>query len=273
MTSIDLNKINSIHQTHQASSVSDKYSFIPTTRVLDVLQGKGWAPVQADEVKTRKEAKRGFQKHLIRLRNEDVAPTQHNGEVPEIVLTNSHDGGASFCLMSGIFRIVCSNGLIVADSMVQCHRIKHIGYTDDAVIGAMNSIVEDTPRVFKRIGEFSQIDLDAQERRAFADSSLRLLYDDEALKKKDMDETISRLLTPRRVADQVPTLWNTFNNIQEKFVNGSKFLTDKIDASRRSSRSRVRKTRAIKSIDNNVRLNRALWELTEKMAELKDAKN
>jgi len=39
--------------------------------------------------------------------------------VPEIVLTNSHDGYASFQLMAGVFKFVCSNGMIVADSLVE----------------------------------------------------------------------------------------------------------------------------------------------------------
>ncbi len=35
---------------------------------------------------------------------------------PQILLTNSHDGKAAFNFRVGIFRLVCSNGLVISDA-------------------------------------------------------------------------------------------------------------------------------------------------------------
>jgi hypothetical protein len=75
---------------------------------------------------------------------------------------------------------------------------------------------------------------------------------------------LESLLQIRRTEDAAPNLWNTFNTIQERAING--FKTRERDANRR----RV-SARAVRGIDGNVNLNRALWTLAEKMAALKQA--
>ena len=53
--------------------------------------------------------------------------------IPQIILTNSHDGFNSFKFMLGIFRLVCSNGLVVCDNQMVNMTIRHINYTFDFV--------------------------------------------------------------------------------------------------------------------------------------------
>ena len=261
----------SINQDHAKETVSRKYSFIPTNRVLNTLKEAGWIPTKAQESRVRKEEKQGFQKHLIRLQN--INHRISNGElqltssgiIPEIIITNAHDAGASYCIMAGGFRTVCANGLIVADSMFATHRIRHIGYTDEKVQEAVYNVIESTPKIFNRIKEFEGIQLKEEERIAFADSALRLRFDDEQLQELNTNATIQRLLAPRRPEDANATLWNTFNIVQEKFLKGGRFSIPK-------ERSVcANKTREVKSISENIRLNKSLWALTEKMAELKNS--
>ena len=261
----------SVNQTQAKETVSSKYSFIPTTRVLDTLKEAGWIPVRAQESRVRKENKQGFQKHLIRLQNinhrvsDGELQLTSSGIIPEIILSSAHDGGASFCLMAGMFRTVCANGLIIADSMFGAHKIRHMGYTNDKVKEAIYNVVESTPKIFNRIQEFQSIQLKEEKRIAFADSALHLRFDDEQLKEINTSATIQRLLAPRRPEDSNPTLWNTFNVIQEKFLKGGRFSIPK------EREVYANKTREVKSISENIRLNKSLWSLTEKMAELKNA--
>ena len=260
----------SVNQDHAKETTSSKYSFIPTNRILNTLKEAGWFPVKAQESRVRKAEKQGFQKHLIRLQN-----TRYNNSAslqplssrltPEILLSSAHDGCASFLLMAGIFRQVCANGLIVADSMFGAHKIRHMGYTDDKVKEAIYNVVESTPKIFNRVQEFQSIQLKEEERIAFAQSALHLRFDDEQLKEINTSATIQRLLAPRRPEDSNATLWNTFNVIQEKFLKGGRFSIPK-------ERSVcANKTREVKSISENIRLNKSLWALTEKMAELKNS--
>lgn len=65
----------------------------------------------------------------------------------------------------------------------------------------------------------------------------------------------------RRGADRKTDLWTTANVVQENVIKGG---VGGISA----TTGRRMKTRAINSVGEDVRLNRALWSLTERMAEL-----
>src|SRR4051794_12094622 len=99
------------------SNMSDRYGFVPTVAVLGMLAGEGFYPVRAAQSKTRIEGKSDFTKHMIRFRHLDyLKPSQVGQELPELVLTNSHDGTSGYQLAAGIFRLVCSNGMVVQSS-------------------------------------------------------------------------------------------------------------------------------------------------------------
>lgn len=61
-------------------------------------------------------------------------------------------------------------------------------------------------------------------------------------------------------ADGNRSLWTTLNVVQEAVIKGG--------VSARSESGRRTKTRAVKAVDKNVKLNSALWKLTEAMAKL-----
>ena len=69
------------------------------------------------------------------------------------------------------------------------------------------------------------------------------------------------VLAPRRGADRSPDLWTTANVVQENVIKGGLRGVS-------ATTGRGRKTRAVASVAEDVRLNRALWTLTERMAEL-----
>ena len=262
--------LQSVQASQKAGRTSGKYKFIPTTHVLEVLQQSGWGIADASEVNVRKEERKGFQKHLIRLRHKDSNLFDDSGTkklIPEIVITNSHDGLAAFNLMLGVFRIACSNGLIVADSLLVSHKIRHQGYADEQVKEAIYNIVESTPKVMNRIEEFSQVQLLEPEVRAYGEAALDLIHDKDKWDVWDKDTSLTNLVKPKRQEDRDGSLWATFNTVQEKFLKGNRYMMMKKEQENYSYRPR--KTKEVKSIDKNVKLNRALWTLTEKMAQIK----
>ena len=82
--------------------VSNKYQFIKTSDVLESLSSLGWNPREMSEVRARKPHTKGFQKHLIRLSNPEFKTVNVGDEVPELVLTNSHNGKNSFSFRSRV---------------------------------------------------------------------------------------------------------------------------------------------------------------------------
>jgi hypothetical protein len=53
------------------------------------------------------------------------------------------------------------------------------------------------------------------------------------------------------------TLWQTFNRVQENLITGATYRT----RAPRGYRTVSRRTRKVKGIDQNIDLNRTLWDL------------
>ncbi|MFO0906853.1 MAG: DUF932 domain-containing protein [Isosphaeraceae bacterium] len=174
-------------------------------------------------------------------------------EIPEIVVVNSHDRSSAYKIFTGIFRCVCSNGAVIQSADFGGFSIRHSGSRDlrEQVIDTTARIVAETPAIMGKIGEWKAIELDDRQRFALASAALEL--------KDNPVVTAPQLLAPRREEDKKRDLWTTSQVIQEHLIKGG----DK----GRARTGRRTTTRAVKSVTEDLRLNRALWTLTEKLAE------
>jgi hypothetical protein len=245
-------------------SRSNRYTYIPTVAVINGLMNEGFQPFKAVQGSSRIEGKADFTKHMIRFRHENYALSNVNDSVPEVVLLNSHDGTSAYKLMAGIFRIVCTNGLIVADSMIGSLSVPHKGDIVSRVIEGSFDIIDNSRRALETTREWQSLQLTAGEQNAFAEAAHELRFADTEGETKTPIKP-AQLLDARRDADNGNDLWRTFNRVQENVIRGG------ITAWGRDSENRMRRTttREVRGIDQDVRLNRAMWMLTEKMAELK----
>jgi Domain of unknown function (DUF932) len=247
----------SIFATQPWHGMSDRYAFIPTVDVVNKLQAEGFVPVSAVQSRTRIAGKGDFTKHQIRFRDiRNGSPmTRQLGQVnAEIVLTNSHDGASAYKVEAGLFRLVCLNGMVVADGTVAPINVRHSGDAL-AVIDATFEVVEEMPKALASIEQFQRLALPEPARMAYASAALQLKYEDAA------PITAAQLLRPNRTADQGNSLWNTYNVVQEHLVNGG-------DRGRTVGTGRRLRTRPVSGIAENTRLNKALWTLTEEMRKL-----
>jgi len=243
------------------SSRSAQYTYIPTSQILEGLAQEGFRPFSVMQGGSRDAEKRGFTKHLIRLRHDGETMTV-GGTHNEIVLLNSHDGTSSYRLMAGIFRLVCGNGMVVAENCIGDVRIPHKGDVTGQVIDGCIDILERLPAVNDQIRSWSSLTLTEGEQRAFATAALAARYDDPAEAPVDA----ARLLTLRRREDAAPTLFNTLNAVQENIIKGGLSYIQRDPNGRRVAR---RQTREIRGIDQNTSVNRALWALAAEMEKLK----
>lgn len=239
-------------------SRSQRYTHIPTRDVLMALDKEGFVPYSVMQGGSKDEGKRGFTKHLLRFRHASLGAAlgaQHH----EVCLLNSHDGTSAYKLFSGVFRMVCSNGLVVSEGEIEEVRVPHKGDVVGQVVDGFFRVLGSTNMLTERVREFESVQLTRGQRQAFAAAALSAKYDDES------PITIEQVLSPRRREDAAPTLWNTFNVLQENLVRGG------LHYNQRDDRGRVvahRQTRPVQGIDGNTALNRALWTLTSKMSEL-----
>lgn len=258
--------VKSVMALESHDKLSDKYSFVPTVNVINILERHGWFVANARE--QRSKVYDGFQKHVVRFRKDDRGRMLEIDEiVPEIILTNAHNGSARFILMSGFERCWCLNQCTVSESTIASHKITHVGFTKEKVLLAVNSIVEQTPKVTESITRFKDTPLSNEQRYKFASMALNLMFDHSKWVKYDKDATINRLTKAQRVQDEEVNLWNVFNIVQERFMKGGRYLVTKDEMSlcRRYGwnvdYANTESVRPIKSIDRSIDVNRKLWEL------------
>jgi hypothetical protein len=258
----------SVYAEGKHNSRSERYSFIPTGDVLAGLAREGFHPFSVKQGGSRDAEKRNFTKHMIRLRHEgNAAPVVGGDSVPEIVLINSHDGTSSYNLMYGFFRLVCSNGLIIADNAKGPATSFKIGHTGDIVgkvIEGCYSVISEGQAQIERVERLRGIALTENEQAAFVEAALPLRFDSEnmpAIAPRDV-------LRARRTDDVGADLWRVFNRTQERLVNGGLRYTQRDENGRRVA---SRTSRPVNGVDGDVKINRQLWALAERMAELKAA--
>jgi hypothetical protein len=247
-------------------SRSERYEFLNTRTVLEGLQREGFEVFEVRQGGSRIEGKREFTKHMLRLRymgeaGQAAIVGRGDRAIPEVIITNAHDGTASWQIGAGLFRIVCANGL-VSGEMFEYTRIGHTKSAPEKVIDASYRVIEQMPKVISGANDMAAISLRPEEQLVFANAARQLRWD------HDAPVTPDRLLGTRRQEDRLADLWTTMNVVQENVIRGGIGYTRRNPETGRTSH---RSTGEIRGIDDNNRLNRALWTLAEGMANLKAA--
>ncbi len=232
-------------------SLSPKYTFIPTERVLSGLILAGFVPVDARQAHTRKSSFL-HARHVLRMRRR-FETVQLRDSVPEIVFLNSHDGTSAYQLRLGLFRVVCTNGLIVSRGAFPAYCVAHRGnVVDDVVAGALE-MSERFETLATQVERMEQRVMARGEQIEFATRALALRYPDPATQ----GVLPMQLLTSRRPQDLGGDLWSVLNKVQENLIGGG--------IQRRSPTGRLVRARRITSIREDVRLNSRLWDLASEV--------
>ena len=248
----------SIFAEGKHASRSERYTYIPTIDVLRGLRQEGFEPFMVAQSKSRIECKTEFTKHMIRMRHAGQVNTRP--EANEIILINSHDGASSCQMLSGLFRFVCCNGLVVGD-VTNDIRIPHKGNIQDEVIEGAFRVLEDFEAVDASTDGMKVLHLQPEEERAFATAALALRYGERGEGQPPAPVTADQLIEARRPEDLGHSLRTTFQRVQENAMKGGQ--------PGRGAKGRRLHTRPVASIDRSVSLNRALWVLAEEMRKLK----
>lgn len=248
-----------LHTTPTNPDVSDKYVHANTMTVVEDLAKLGWFPVQAKQCRNKKNSSGIRSFHMIALQNPDVKITKtlDNGEkivdtYPRIILTNSHDGFNSFKFMVGLFRLVCSNGLVVCNNQMVDMSIRHINYDFEELRRIVASAIEQVPGIVNTMNEMRTIMLTDEQKTALATEVVKIRKGVEDDENYVVDaEVVEDILTPVRSEDNGNDLWTIFNICQEKMIKGGFGLQSKTN--------KLRKQKGITSIKNDIEFNQKLW--------------
>jgi Domain of unknown function (DUF932) len=146
-------------------------------------------------------------------------------------------------------------GMVVSDGTFQRISIKHSGFNPDSVIEASFEVLTAVPDIMSKVQLFQDRILTGAEQLALATGAAAYRWED--LTKAPVSP--SMLLNPRRYEDGAKDLWTTLNCVQENIIRGGQRARSR----RRPDGSRMPKSRAIKGIDKDMKLNKALWEMAE----------
>ncbi len=255
--------------------LSKHYSFVPTMKVVNDLRALGYEVVDAKQVKARKKSTNGYQKHMITFEHPDykvdqvkeveiadgVTETQVHKptEYPQILLTNSHDGGNAFTLSAGIFRLVCSNGLVIKSEDYGSSRLVHKGYSFEAVQKLVQEFEGTISEVLTKITAMKQKQLTDAQMIQFAKQAALLRFKAASYNEGNIADVvdIDEIIEATRPEDAGNGLYEVYNRVQESLINGKYHY---------KLGTKHRKGRPIKNFKQNIDVNKKLSELAFELA-------
>jgi hypothetical protein len=226
------------------NKLSSKYDLISTESVVNLMREEGFVVTATNTLKPRVRDPRVV-RHFVRMRHEQHL-REINGSVPEILVINANDGSSSLRMEAGMFRMVCSNGLIVKSSEIDSSRIRHVDVTAERVLAEANRVIKGAQEAARRVDLFKERILTRSEQTEFSVLASAFWGG------RVMPHS---LLESRRPEDAGDDLWRVFNRIQENMVKGG--------VVGRSPSGRNTRTHGIRAMDNTVKVNMKLWELAE----------
>ena len=231
-------RVPAIFTKTPSPKVSDRYSFADSEYYLQKFIDADWFIHSARQV-----SKSEYAPHQVVLRNNDIATV--GDLLPQLIFTNSHNGIKKMTIDTGIYRLVCSNGLVVPTSITQSLSIKHLDLGDSTTDTIVNSFYEKVPIIMNNIDRMRNKILTDDEIDNFTYNALQIRFTNA------VGININDVVKPLRIEDNSDDLWTVFNVVQEKLIRGGIQLPSK------------RHSRPINNFVNDNNINTKLWELAE----------
>ena len=231
-------RVPAIFTKTPSPKVSDRYSFADSEYYLQKFIDADWTIHSARQV-----SKSEYAPHQVVLRNNDIATV--GDLLPQLMFTNSHNGIKKMTVDTGIYRLVCSNGLVVPTSITQSLSIKHLDLGDSTTDTIVNSFYEKVPIIMNSIDRMRNKILTNDEIDNFTYNALQIRFTNA------VGININDVVKPLRLEDNSDDLWTVFNVVQEKLIRGG----IKLQSGRYS--------RPINNFVNDNNINTKLWELAE----------
>lgn len=237
-------------ETH-SPKLSDQYVHIKTSDVLSRFQDMGWEVSSANSAKHSKTPQ--FARHAIRMRHKDFPMLDADNVVPELIVLNSHNGSWALRMALGMFRMVCSNGM-VAGSLWGGIALKHYRIKDleEKVVEVTHKIDGLSQQLSESINFWSKVEVPLTEQQEFAQRAMAIRWGDR------QPVTPDTLLESRRPQDLGNNLWKVFNRVQENLTQGGMMG--------RSASGANLKLPPVRNVKRDFKFNSQLWDLANEYA-------
>ena len=236
-----------------ADYITSRYKFTSTKEVINMMQDLGYVLTGAKQAGTKIDLRKDFGAHIVQFQHPDLYIKANDGSVearPQIVMVNSHDGSRPISFDMGLFRLVCSNGLVRKSHDMGGFKERHTKLTFSALKDLISEKLDSLPKTIEQINGWASRAMTSEEIRNFATDAIKLRAGEEKLPEQ---YEINSILATRRSADEGNSLWQVFNTVQENLTKGGFQMAD-------------RQARAITNPWADMTLNQGIWQLAEQYA-------
>lgn len=241
-----------------APHLTERYVHIDTTKVIRVLGEEGFtvAGVRQDSSRTRDPR---FVRHEVDFRHPELSASKpaarQVGDVePRILFVNSHNGTVRARFILGLFRLVCTNGMVVGSPWANTNNaVLHIGDEARNIIDRIREASKGTGAMFAEVERMQRKQLTRAQQLDFARRAAELRFGAGAADRYPPET----LLGLRRAEDEGDSLWRVLNRVQE---NGTKPGLQGMSAT-----GRVVTSRGIAGIAHDHKWNAELWRLAAEL--------
>jgi len=240
---------------------SDRYSFLPTEKLVSAVMNQGWE-LQSVKQNGRSE----YSRHIIRFTNPSLGfmNLKDDKVKPQIILDNSHNGTSYAQFHMGLFRLICTNGLVAAmPGFYETSKIRHMGMDVFEIKNMLEIAAEHYKMIGTNLEHMQGVTLNQDQKEEFAIKAIAyrepnlFINDDGTIDYQKVTDSTNPLhiIKPTRDEDKIDNLWTTFNVVQEHMIKGG--------YERKSEKGRSSTTKGMTNAVRSVKYNKKLWELAE----------
>jgi hypothetical protein len=213
---------------------------------MEAFQDMGWMVNSAQAANRGKTQQHS--RHMLRLRHKDYLDGfRVDGIIPELIILNSHNGSWALRMMLGMFRMVCTNGM-VAGSVWEGVTLKHyrLKEVENKIQMVTAQLSDHVHRLGSTIDQWDSIEMRPEQSLELAKTAIQIRWGDATPIEP------ATLLEARRNDDMGTSLWKTFNRVQENLTQGG--------FSGRATNNRAMQIKGIKNVKRDFLYNRKLWD-------------
>lgn len=256
-----MNHVPAAFSDHESPKLSDRYSFVPTQDLIAALEKLGWFPTYA-----KQNGSSHYARHMVRFNNPDLGymDLKHDKVKPQYIIDNSHNGGSPAIGHMGLFRLVCTNGLVVAmPGMYTSVKLRHVGIDINELKQLMEVISEQYLTLSQHITDMQAHTLNQSQREEFVIKAIAhrepkvFIQPDGTIDSKKVTAIMnpSEIIQPLRGEDEQEDLWTLFNVVQERLIKGV--------FERHTMSGRRTRARGITNATRHIEFNKVLWTIAE----------
>lgn len=238
--------------TIPAARMTDRYKFTSTLDLIDHMDTMGYKVTSARQsISKANPIYKDYGTHIIGFENPEFYMKNAEGTVearPRIYLINDHCGCRPVQWEQGIFRLVCSNGLVIKSQDMGGFKERHLKYDLEGIKLIVDEKVQQMEAAVKKINQWVTRQMTEREMYQFATEALALRLEGDRLPER---YEILGVLEARRPIDAQKNLWTVMNVVQENIIKGGFSLNE-------------REARAIKNPIKDFNINQSLWQIAEK---------